>query len=1248
MRNTTDEPSNTLGPPLLLAHNPKREAEPILGQLELSTRLKIFPVTYRLRRIPYGVTKEKLARAIARSDILERDGDVKISSLAEDPCWAGYQIATGEIGFKPSFIQGGPATQSRDEWLLKTDVALHEIIVDKHFRGLTPLQSTRASECSVDIIALSGLASHAFGSFKQKGGSYMWLRDELPSFVPHARVLIYGYDTHLENSQSFATLEDLGSRFAQAICTARNYSRKESSSSPERPLLLLGHSLGGIVVKSAVVQMNRAKDFDPSYQANLKSIYGILCFGTPATGMNIKHWIPMVNDNPNRGLIEQLNRDNDSLRNLNRNFPVAFSLHDSKVFSYYETELSPTAQQAEDGKWALNGPLERLVDPTAAINGRPWEADFPFVLPIRRNHSELVKFPPRDEDLETVLVQIGRLFAEAIGAVRQRFDHTREIYEFSQVEQDCGRSLSFDEINNRYIELRPSPGTCSWVSKHHQYHEWLREFQSVLLITGKPGSGKSNAMKYLVEHIRNEARYRSIVLKYFFHGGGTSTLQKSVEGMLQTFLYQLLQEATQHSGPLITYFTDNGKDGENSRWHVAELRDLLETIVSRVRQDLDVFIFIDALDESESADTDRVFLDLCRSLFLASPNVYGKLHVCISHREYPVLSTLHRDSIRKIYADRNNGDDLRRYVEAQLNDMEILSPRDFVLKDMILSRARGIFLWVRLTLETIERLDLAGDGDISTLKEAIRETPKDLNDLYSVLIPGTLRGHEKNLARKLFQWVCFSCWPLTLDDIREAMALDPEMEESSISAYQGTSSYIFDHDQLVRKIRSLSHGLLEVVDNTRTNRYNYALETYMPTVQLIHQSVKDFLLHSGLALLETRGSRSENIVGWAHFELSRSSIRYLTTSEILGEPSTNIWKLIRQYPFIDTAIDWEYHVTLVEKARIPQGDLVKLLTWPIFPAFKRFVGSTVPGLAPTSPVHLFADRGWLSPLQAFYRDVCAQGNSSVHNIFDAADDQGITPLYLAASSKRHKVVEWLLQILPHANITGRILSLAAADASTDLLGLLLNAIKVRLPLVEALTDEDISGIIGSMRHRAAGIRWLNQQLGCADWITHHVLLSAATRDKAAPEALRQLIKLKNPEVKITQDLVRAVLSRGHSDMLRSVVVAGTYDLGLTDETLNIFLRKVKGWETLSVAVRQQNHSSQSPNEIVHRETLLDKYDEDKVIRLHALRDEFMRLLFPDNDVSHVTSEIRNAAFFPRRPTSLEDPASKRKKRIRWK
>jgi hypothetical protein len=72
------------------------------------------------------------------------------------------------------------------------------------------------------IIAVTGLAGHAFGSWKSRGEPYMWLRDFLPESVPNARILTYGYDTKLPGSQSTASILELSKKLLESVKTIRS------------------------------------------------------------------------------------------------------------------------------------------------------------------------------------------------------------------------------------------------------------------------------------------------------------------------------------------------------------------------------------------------------------------------------------------------------------------------------------------------------------------------------------------------------------------------------------------------------------------------------------------------------------------------------------------------------------------------------------------------------------------------------------------------------------------------------------------------------------------------------------------------------------------------------------------------------------------------------------------------------------------------------------------------------------------
>lgn len=104
----------------------------------------------------------------------------------------------------------------------------------------------------ISIIAITGLAGHAFGSWKSRKSSKMWLRDILPDDLPSARILTYGYDTRLAGSHSNARILDYAKEFLDTVMDAR-------CRDPHRPIIFVGHSLGGLVIKEVrmiIIQTN--------------------------------------------------------------------------------------------------------------------------------------------------------------------------------------------------------------------------------------------------------------------------------------------------------------------------------------------------------------------------------------------------------------------------------------------------------------------------------------------------------------------------------------------------------------------------------------------------------------------------------------------------------------------------------------------------------------------------------------------------------------------------------------------------------------------------------------------------------------------------------------------------------------------------------------------------------------------------------------------------------------------------------
>ena len=101
----------------------------------------------------------------------------------------------------------------------------------------------------------------------------LWLKDFLAADVEGARIFLFGYnsnaglDTSITGTSGAA--DDLLSRL-----------RNERRQCPDRPILFLCHSLGGIVVKQTIA---KAKD-SQKYQELFHSVRAVVFFATPHRG----------------------------------------------------------------------------------------------------------------------------------------------------------------------------------------------------------------------------------------------------------------------------------------------------------------------------------------------------------------------------------------------------------------------------------------------------------------------------------------------------------------------------------------------------------------------------------------------------------------------------------------------------------------------------------------------------------------------------------------------------------------------------------------------------------------------------------------------------------------------------------------------------------------------------------------------------------------------------------------------------
>lgn len=159
----------------------------------------------------------------------------------------------------------------------------------------------------------------------------LWLRDFLPPQLPAARVLLFGYNANVAFETSIAGVREQAINLLNRIASKRE-------DDDNRPIVFVAHSLGGIVVKRALVEAK----LDDSYKSIREATYGIAFFGTPHQGGNFAKLgdiaasiVRCVLRSPSNTFMETLKKDSLFSDTIAGDF--RHQLEDYHVLSFFET-----------------------------------------------------------------------------------------------------------------------------------------------------------------------------------------------------------------------------------------------------------------------------------------------------------------------------------------------------------------------------------------------------------------------------------------------------------------------------------------------------------------------------------------------------------------------------------------------------------------------------------------------------------------------------------------------------------------------------------------------------------------------------------------------------------------------------------------------------------------------------------------------------------------------------------------------
>jgi hypothetical protein len=380
-------------------------------------------------------------------------------------------------------------------------------------------------------------------------------------------------------------------------------------------------------------------------------------------------------------------------------------------------------------------------------------------------------------------------------------------------------------IFNRHASM---PGGASWSS----FPAWLeRPLDPIYWITGKPGSGKSTIMKYLLgdprllRHLTNWAGGVPILMVRYYAWNAGATLQRSSDGLKRTMIFQALVQCPELLPAVVPrrWAYSRALQGiprdlpAPTEWEVDEA---FEALMSRCGTEMALALFIDGLDEFE-ADP-RHIVSLIESI---TASAHGRIKVCVASRPWVEFDDVYRD-VPQLQMDLLTKNDMTTFVTERfracraIRDYEAYYPaKTAQLLDEAVKKASGVFIWLRVVVETLVESATEGSG-ILELQATLDSLPADISKLYDAIWARIPVRSQKRGAIMIRIVLAMHDLGRSTDSSLVWLADDFALKKRDNAprlGSMGDSQVTYDHIRLSlkRKLASATRGLLEITGNPR-------------------------------------------------------------------------------------------------------------------------------------------------------------------------------------------------------------------------------------------------------------------------------------------------------------------------------------------------------------------------------------------------------------------------------------------------
>jgi len=399
-------------------------------------------------------------------------------------------------------------------------------------------------------------------------------------------------------------------------------------------------------------------------------------------------------------------------------------------------------------------------------------------------------------------------------------------------------------------------------------------------VSGKAGSGKSTLIKFLYDNPRTISELKQwskdtdlVTAGFFFWNSGTE-MQKSVEGLLQSLLHEVLRKYPALMPLVVPSRWEECVDyhAKQMPWTEKELREVINRISNCQDQSASVkfCFFIDGLDEYDGNHAELI--NILRRLVSTT-----QIKLCVSSRPWNVFQeALGHEYEQKISLEDLTKPDIDLYVRETLQgSAHFLSLREIDtryegLVFEITKKADGVFLWVFLIVRSILQ-GLLNCDRISELEHRVKLLPSKLEEYFLHMLVTTDEAYHERAA-ETFQLALHAAQPLSLmtfsflDEVDESNAIQAPIKPLA------RRDILHRLRTMKRRLSARCNGLLEATNPFVCKRrilLNNAIDDFWDVtpraederieffftfrVGFLHRTVRDFLqLKDTQSMLQAR------------------------------------------------------------------------------------------------------------------------------------------------------------------------------------------------------------------------------------------------------------------------------------------------------------------------------------------------------------------------------------------------------------